>query len=441
MYNPDSDSNYEPSMVMTENSLENMMKSQGLYDAVNKENQMNQEERSPEDYASQLMGDGQFQPAEEPNDYDSFVEEVPDEPKPKKKYNDSKKRINQLTAEKKAERDQKENALIRAEVAERELKRIADEKEFLLLSQQKQRLDDAEDEASYLWEEAHHAGDSIRLREMNTRLQQISDAKRQKEAMINDVADRYTRYKDEEDEERSEIDELQRMQYDALVDFSDKRELESPLYDGFLAHHEFIDPRSDNFDSRMSERVEPVKFDFIQELKLNGQADMIGTKDFFEELSSRIHFNLNPRLNQRGNAMNQRDPRYQQPVYMQPQQYAQYQQPSYGNQQPQQQPQWQNQYPQQQQPQQWNNAPQQQMQYGQPQMQYNQQQGSVAPVNRSGYSNNYSTDPRNIQLDDNQREAAGLFGSAINELSQKVYGRSMDTHEVEDLYKRGMTRR
>ena len=68
-----------------------------------------------------------------------------------------------------------------------------------------------------------------------------------------------------------------------------------------------------------------------------------------------------------------------------------------------------------------------------------QQQPSVAPVNRSGYSNNYSTDPRDIALNDEQREAANLFGPALNELSQKVYGRSMDNNEVEDLYKRGLS--
>lgn len=437
-----------PEMVPTINSFDNLAQKSGLYDAINQENFISQQDRLPENYEQQLLGhDSSQQPIHEPDEYDSFIEEEPEnleEKKPTKKFNDSKKRINQLLSKNKLEREQKEQALIRAEIAEREVKRVSDEREFLILSKEKDDLDYKTSQVSQIWAEAHEVGDTSELQQANMALHELGLRKAAKEREIETLANNYIAYQDEQDAEIGDEQELTMKQYEALLEFSDPREMNSTHYKEFLQNHEYLDTFDrENYDAKMVERVEPVKFDLIQELKLNGQANLIGTIDYFKELSSRIHSSLNPRtqqVNQYSRGQNMSNP-YN--PYNQQQQYPQqqYQQPQ--QQQPQQQQQYyQQQYPQQQQ-QQYNQPQYQQQPQQYQQQQYNQQQQyqSVAPVNRAGYANNFSTDARDIQLSDQQQDVINdLFLPSINELSQKVYGRSMDRNEAENLYKTSLAK-
>ncbi len=429
-----------PSSAPPINITQSIAQESGLIDKINQENFNNQQERQHDNYQEQLLGYDPNQPQEEPmeDDYASFIEEEPEEVKPKKRMNDSKKRISQVTAEKKAEREQKEQALLRAEIAERENKRLADENAFLILTQEKAQIEQAERDAEYRWALAKEEGDAAAELRAQRELREIDNLRAEKEYEIRDIADKYTKYREEEDSEATEEQELQRLKYAALEEFSDPRELDSPLYDGFLDYHDYLSPNSSNYDARIVERVEPVKWDLIQELKMNGQSDAIGTKDYFEELSLRINQKLNPRIQQqyqqqRGPNMNVPiDPRYQQPNYQQlhqqqfqqPQQYQQQYQPQY------QQPQQQYQQQQFQQPQQ---------QYQQQQYQQPQQQSYVAPVNRAGYSNNFSTNPHDINLDNAQREAVEFMLPSISRLSKEVYGRGVDQSEAEANYKQSIS--
>ena len=413
-----------PSLAPPVNITDSLAQQSGLIDKINQENFENQQERPHENYQQQFLEYDPNQSQGEPieDDYSSFVEEAPEEIKPKKKMNDSKKKVNQERAEKKAERQQKEQAILRAEIAEREYKRISDENAFLILTQQKYQIEQEEREAEYRWAQAHEEGDASELLRANRDLTDIAALQAQKESEIREISDKYTKYRDEEEFEITEEQNFQQLRYDALIEFSDARELESPLYNGFLDHHDYLSPDSANYDARIVERVEPVKWDLIHELKVNGQSNVIGTKDYFEELSARIHQKLNPRIQpnyqqQRGQTMNAPiDPRYQQPNYQQPQyQQPQYQQPQY------QQPQYQQQNYQQQSQQQY--AP----------------QSYVAPVNRAGYSNNFATDPHNIQLNESQREAINdLFMPSLNKLSKSIYGRNIDSNEAEGMYKQSL---
>lgn len=422
------------------NITQNIAQQSGLVDKINQENFNNQQERAHDNYEEQLLGYDPNQPQEEPSedDYAAFVEEEPEEEvKPKKKMNDSKKRINQITAEKKAEREQKEQALIRAEKAEREAQRLADENAFLILTHEKAQIEQHERDAEYRWAQAKEEGDTAAELRAQRELREIDNLRSEKEYEIQDIADKYTKYREEEDYDTTEAQKLYQLKRAALDEFSDPRELDSPLYEGFLDFHDYLSPDSSNYDARIVERVEPVKWDFIQELKMNGQSDVIGTKDYFEELSTRIHQQLTPRnqqnyQQQRGQTMNAPiDPRYQQPNYQRPQQ-QQYQQQPQQQYQPQQ---YQQQYPQQQYQQPY------QQQYQQPQQQqYQQQQPYVAPVNRAGYSNNFSSNPHDVNLDNSQREAINdLFLPSLNKLSKEVYGRGVDQNEAEGMYKQSLT--
>ena len=408
-------------------SLSNLAFTSGINDAVAEENYENQ---------SMLpYSDPPLDP-EELNDYQSFNEEVPEEPKPKK-LTSSQKRIKELVADGKKKSENAEKLLLRAEVAEREAKRLEDENTFLILKQQKEKLEQDEYQAKEVWARAFEEGDPKIIQDMNDIISDIKLQKTHKEHEINEIVDQYSKYQNEYEKEAETQNSLQEQQYEALIELSDRRELESPLYDGFLQHHDYLDPRSPNFDSRLAERSMHVKYDLLTELKLNGQADDIGTKDYMEELSRRIQLNLNPRLtSQRGEFMtDNQDPRYQQPVYQKPQQYQNYQQPMQQQRPPQQMHPQQMGYPQQQMgyPQQQPMYPNQGMYPNYPNQSYPQHQ-SVAPVNRAGYSNGY----KDINLNENEREVAEMFGQAADWLTQGVKGRGTNTEELHNNYKQGL---
>lgn len=435
------------------NSIQQLSVDRGLQAAIDQENYVNQIDRhySSGNAENVALGNESYEEdLPESDEYNDFIEEEIVPKKKQKKHNNSKERISALTSKVEKERSEKEEALIRFELAEKENQRLKDENEFLSLYTQKEKLERDEQELSEQWKLAHAEGDLDSLQDITKDFNKVVQLKEVYERDIEAVKARYqTNY--EEEKVRENFDsQLQEAQKEAIEQFSDIRELNSPLNDGFLRHHNFLDPRdSQNYDANLVQRVEPIKYELIQELKLNGQADEIGTTEYYTELSMRIHENLNPRYKKRDD--NMRNNRYQEPDYgrvrtqldqqAQPQ-YQQHQQPQY--QQPQYQPQQMQQQhmaPQHTQGQNGYNPnghypPQQQM----PHQPMPQQQHSVAPVNRAGYNNNYMNDPSNIQLDSYQQDAADLFGNTINELTQAVYNRSAGRDEIHGLYKQGLVK-
>lgn len=416
------------------NSAMQMAYDQGIQEAIHQENRMNQTNHQPIDYQAEMLGE---MPPEE-DEYADFVEEEVIK-KPKKKYNDSKEKVSLLIAKNKKEQEEKEAALIRAEIAEREQKRLRDEIEFLSLSSKRDNIDRQENHLKELWRAAHEENDIDTIQEVQRDLQRLNAMRDQYESEITHVKDRYQTEREEEEREIDYHQELEQTQKAVLEEFSDARELASPLYNGFLEHHDFLNPFNPNYDGHLAERVQPIKNDLIQELKLNGQYDDIGTSDYFTELSRRIQKTLNPRYQRKESVMN--DPRYREPNYGQirqelEQQYVQpqYQQPMY--QQPMHQPHQQMAYP----PQGYG-QPQGYNTYQQPGQSYQnyqpQQPAYVAPVNRSGYNQGY--DPMTTPLDSMQQEAADLFGNVLNDLSREVYGRGMGRDEVHEHYRRGIS--
>lgn len=419
------------------NSLLQLANDSGIQAAINQENYQNQIDThyAPVNMENVALGPDVFETPEEANDYDDFIEEEVIEKKKRKKYNNSKEKIQSLTSKVEKERSEKEEALIRFELTEKENQRLKDENEFLALHNQKTKLEQEEEELSQMWKIAHAEGDLDSLQDITKDFNRVTKLKEVYESDIEAVKARYQTNYEEEKVRENQSNQLEEAQQAALEQFCDIRELRSPLNTGFLKHHNFLDPRdTENYDANLVERVEPIKYELIQELKLNGQADEIGTTEYYTELSMRIHENLNPRYKKRDDDM--RNNRFQEPDYgrIRTQLDQQVAQPQYAPQQMQQ-PQMQ--------PQQYNPAPNQgyyppQQQMQQPPM--NPQQHSVAPVNRAGYNNNYMNDPSNIQLDSYQQEAADLFGNTLNDLSQAVYGRSMGRDEVQNLYKQGLVR-
>lgn len=411
------------------NGLMQMAHDSGLTQAIQQENLFNQSQNQT-DYQEAALG------RQEADDYADFVEEVVVEAPKRKRANNSKERFSKLTQKIEQERAEKEAALIRAEAAEREQKRLRDEKEFAILVREKDQIEREKEKLSEIWKLAHAEGDVDTILETTEDLNNLNQLKEQYESEIDSVKDRYVKYREEEESEEKHHNEREYYQQKALEEFADARELSSPLLGGFLKNHDFIDPYSPNYDANIVARVEPIKHDLIQELKLNGQYEDIGTSGYFMELSRRIQKNLNPRYRRKEANMN--DPRYQEPDYGQIRselEQSYYQAP----------PQQQSYYPQQgyapPPQQQYYQQPQQQPYYQQPsypQQGYAPQQSYVAPVNRSGYNTSYTSDPQNMALDSLQQEAADLFAGTLNNLSEKVYGRQMDRNEVHDLYKRGL---
>jgi hypothetical protein len=437
--NYDNSQDFNP--VSPPNSIQQLSVDSGIQDAIDQENYINQGERqysSNEAENAALGNEAYFPDAEESDEYNDFIEEEIIPKKKRKKHNDSKEKIHTLTSKIEKERAEKEEALIRFELAEKENQRLKDENEFLALHTQKEKLEREEEELSQMWKIAHAEGDLDSLQDITKDFNKITQLKEVYERNIETVKSRYQTNFEEEKVRENFDTQLQEAQKEAIQQFSDIRELNSPLNDGFLRNHNFLDPRdTQNYDANLVERVEPIKYELIQELKLNGQADEIGTTEYYTELSMRIHENLNPRYKKRDD--NMRNNRYQEPDYRRvrtqlDQQAVQHQ--------------YQQQLPYQQQQMQQNAynqgnyaggqgypSPQQ---FQQQQPQHQQPQHSVAPVNRAGYNNNYMNDPNNIQLDSSQQDAADLFGNTLNELSQAVYGRSMGRDEVQERYKQGL---
>lgn len=413
-----------------QNILERLADENGLTEAINQVNMENSQGREPVNYEEQVLGNPENH---QPDEFDSFIDEDP-APAPKKrdkKYNDSKQRIQKLSEEKRAAEDTVARERAESDLIRRELKRVKDENSFMEAQAEKLLIDQKAYELEQKWQEAYDTGDSETLREASTALSLMANMQEQKQQEIDGI---YSNYKHEQDKLQHETnlkDEIYEKQEMLLIDASDQRELDSPLYDGFLGHHDYLDPRSPNYNYRIADRLAPLKIELIEELTINGQADTIGTTKYFEELASRIYSRINSPQKRGQNMTNQNDPRYQQPNYKQihdqyqPQQYApqpQYQPPAQQYQQPVQQ--YQQPYPQ-----------QRQQQY-QPQQYAPQPQQSVAPVNRAGYNNQYSSDPRNFDLNDDQHNMIhNLLGPSINELSKKVRGRTYSPSELEEEYK------
>ena len=180
-FDPNNDLNHEMSgMASQNNPLLNAAHESGLVDAINQSNLENQRDGQFTNYEEQLLG---FDPQQnisnpEEDEFNAFAEEVVvPAPKPKKKMNDSKKRISQEIEKRREEQYQKEQALIRAELAEREAKRLADENAMLILNHQKKKIEEEELEVSRRWAEAHETGDLAQLQYANKILNEISQEK------------------------------------------------------------------------------------------------------------------------------------------------------------------------------------------------------------------------------------------------------------------------
>jgi len=430
------------------NSLDGLVKQQDFKRAIDEENQKNFEEadRSPERYEDDTLG---APPPPEPDyGYDDFLdtETVQEEKKiPFKKYNDSKKAILKKNAKITDLSAQNEKLAMQAELDRKEIVRLRDVSESLALLRERDEIETRERIASDEWALAHQEGDIELLKKSQQELSEHKRLKSEIDYNLSNLVQKYQQYQQDEEAEQEQRAHLENLQNHALLDFFDRRELESPHSRKFLDKNSFLDPQSPDYDPRIADRVKAIKDDFNLELKLNNQATHIATEEFYAELTDRMHEKLNPRRRgqqpRRQQMSNQYDPHYQYPQNNPQNNTQNHQNQHQQNYQPQYQyPQHQQQQPHAQQG--YAPAPQSQQHYQQPQYQYPQNQAHnqsyVAPVNRAGYQTNYVSDARDIALTDQQREAASMLSGVLNDLSRHVHGKGMDQNDVEHSYKQGL---
>lgn len=96
------------------------------------------------------------------------------------------------------------------------------------------------------------------------------------------------------DEEDSEFEQLASQE---LYQFSDARDLKSPVYGEFLEKYPICNPYSSDYDRDLAEEIWQIRKGHNRELKINGMSSYIGSEEYYQEVEDLIdgHFNKSRR--------------------------------------------------------------------------------------------------------------------------------------------------
>ncbi len=375
------------------NSLEQLAEQTGIVGAINN---VNQESRQTDQdlredyniYADSPEGHNHPQPQDEHEYRDSEQqydepEQTPKKRAPKKKNKTADQRIRELSYQNLQTQHEKE-------ALELELKRTRDEHAASLLSFEKQRITNDINRVSDIMVQAKDEDETKTYVDANRVLHTLIHKESEADAALTALQQSYHEQSESYDYKQEEQRFLQ---------LSDPKELNSNAYSDWLRENPYYNPYdAENYDADLSDDVHQIKRNFNKFLKTKRQGNFIGTDDYYNELTNIINVKLfgdynTPYQQQEDHEMATRhtvhiDPQYDQSLqgavpeghhrthghYPEPDQYVPPQPPQRAQPQPQQQ------YP-----------------YHAPR--------HVAPVNRAGYSSQYSSNNIPV-LDPTQRKLA-----------------------------------
>lgn len=399
--------------VHMQNSLVKLADESGMVDTINDINEQSYQE-------DQNLRDG-YDVEEEShyqNDEDDFPEQQQDEQsyqedhqqqqKPRKKSSPKKskgdKRYDDLIYKLGSKAQEAEDIARQRDAAARELKQARDEHAAYVLSIEKQRIASDIDRVSDIMVRAKDTDQTRSYVEGNRIMNELIMKEAQTDAAINQLA-----YEREERNSVPEVSEYERLAEEKFYDLSDTKEITSPAYTDWLKENSYYNPYDqENYDNDLAQDVHDIKRTFNKFLKHNRNGEFIGTHEYYKELDAivqnKLYGDFIPSVNRYSNKgySNQReDTEMNQINYPIDPDYDQ----SFGNATPEGQSRRHGTYP----DEAGYQAPRQQQYQQRPnQQQQNQQQRpGVAPVNRSGYNQQYSN--QMAPLDERERKLAILM--------------------------------
>ena len=356
-----------------QDSIVNLAENTGIVDAINTMNQEGYQEdhdlRMNYEMQNQNTNDQLDEDDYHQNDNSELYDNEPSQPKkkkPKKKGDSVQKRFDEITYKLIEERREKEEL-------ERQLKRSRDENAAFMLSVERDRI--AHD--------INRVTDVMIKAKDNDQTQTYVKANRLMHELVtkesetnNALTHLQNSYQDEHVEPEHEQHAEQR-----FIGLSDPRELKSDSYTDWLRENPYYNPYdAENYDEDLANDIHEVKRNFNKFLKKNRNADFIGTSEYYQEIDALVDMKFSqfqPQQRYSNQGYNQYQQEESEPMaeYRIPinQEYEQ----SLGQGVPEGQSRYQSGiYP-------------DDNRYQQQQQRAPQQRGGPAPVNRSGYNQQY----------------------------------------------------
>lgn len=240
-------------------------------------------------------------------DVPEFVEDNPEfdehgevKPKPNKRRKKSKdRRFDDLTRNYHLEREEKEeirrqNERLKQEIEDREqykieAERLAIENRAMVIKLEQKEIQENINKVSELMMQAEQDNDAEARREGAKLMAKLSARETTNERLFEEIQERYKELskKPVKDPNRDQLNQrIREIHYQQ----SDPRDLESDHYYGFLKDVPWFNPENTKeYDPDLADEMVKVKKKFNRSLKLNGEADYIGTVDYYEDLKDRFH--------------------------------------------------------------------------------------------------------------------------------------------------------
>jgi hypothetical protein len=394
-------------VVHVQDSLVKLANEIGIVDAMQEINEesYNNDQDLRDDY--DMESESIYQRNEEdefndqPQEEEYYQEDQPQQQKPKKKSPPKKtkgdKRYDDLIYKLGSKAQEAEEIARQRDATARELKQARDEHAAYVLSIEKQRIASDIDRVSDIMVRAKETDQSKSYVDGNRIMNELILKEAQTDAAINQLAQQR-----EQDSYVPETSEYERLAEEKFYDLSDAKEISSPAYAEWLKENSYYNPYDgDNYDEDLAQDVHEIKRTFNKFLKHNRNGQFIGTPDYYQELDAivqnKLYGDFVPQqqkgYSNRGYSNQREDNDMKQINYSIDPDYQQ----SLGNAMPEGQSRVRGTYP---------DDPNYQAPRGQQQRQPQQQRPGVAPVNRSGYNQQYSNMP---PLSEQERKLALMW--------------------------------
>lgn len=396
-------------VIQVQDSLVKLAAETGMVDTMNDINNesYNNDQDLRDDYnmeSESIYQQNDDDDNDQPQEEQLYQDDHQQQQKPKKKSPPKKtkgdKRYDDLIYKLGSKAQEAEEIARQRDATARELKQARDEHAALVLSIEKQRIASDIDRVSDIMVRAKDTDQNRSYVEGNRIMNELMLKEAQTDAAINQLAQQR-----EEEDYLPEKSEYERLAEEKFYDLSDSKEIASPAYVEWLKDNPYYNPYDgDNYDEDLAQDVHEIKRTFNKFLKHNRNAQFIGTPDYYQELDAivqnKLYGNFAPQqqkgYSNRGYSNQREDDDMKQINYSIDPDYEQ----SLGNAMPEGQSRMRGTYPDDpgyQAPREANQASQQR-----------QQRPGVAPVNRSGYNQQYQN--RQLPpLSDNERKLATMW--------------------------------
>mgnify|MGYP001615376443 FL=1 len=267
------------------NSLEQLAGHTGIVGAINDINQEsidNDQSLRTEYNIHAESPEGHNHPRE--HDYEEnnseHYEQQPKRKTTKKKSKTAEQRIRELSYQNLQTQNEKEEL-------ERELKRTRDEHAASLLDFEKKRITNDIQRVSNIMVQAKEEDETQTYVDANRVLHKLLSKESEANDALEYLRDHYQQETPNDDQE------YQRAAEQRFLELSDKKELQSDSYTEWLRENPYYNPYdAENYDADLSNDVHDIKRNFNKFLKSKRNSNFIGTEDYYQELNNIINTKL-----------------------------------------------------------------------------------------------------------------------------------------------------